>query len=341
VRALDDVTAVVLTIDEPYAQRALESVERQIPAVADVIVVSGTVPFHRALNEGAARVRTAHFVQVDADMILAPTCCSDLRACVAEGVGVVIGHLRDPLLGRVAGIKLFRADCFEHERFPDSISPDTDFGNAIARRGWTTIYAIKHPRPPVELLHVFGDHEPDYTPLYTFRKYELLGARHRHRRAALSLLNLFRALHASRHIAAPFALIGAARGISLPARNDLLAPHRVGADFGRLEGFLDARHDAAEAPAEVHTWPRLEVREAWRRGYRCGIELYRRAAAGAFMGSLKLLADEQGAVAWVALVGLCHGLFADEFDAAEVERAFALVNQVLPYPYRLRLDAEA
>jgi hypothetical protein len=31
-------------------------------------------------------------------------------------------------------------------------------------------------------------------------------------------------------------------------------------------------------------------------------------------------------------------VFADAADPAEMERAFALVNQVLPYPHRLRLD---
>lgn len=333
-----DVTAVVLTVDEPYTQRALASVERQAIPVAEVVVVRGTVPFHRALNEGAARVRTPYFVQVDADMVLDPTCCAELRACVAEGVGVAIGHLRDPLLGRVAGIKLFRTSCFEHERFPDSVSPDTDFGNAIARRGWSTVYALKVPAMAGDRLHVFGEHAPDYTPLYTFRKYALVGARHRYRRAAASLRELVRGLRASRHPAAFYALIGTAYGISLPDRNDLLEPWRRCPDFERLERFLAGGRAEAEPAAEVRGFALLNVRDAWRRGYACGIELYRRQAPGAFVASVNLLADEKGTIAWVALVGLCHGLFVDRLDGAEAERAFASLNQVLPYPHRLRLD---
>jgi hypothetical protein len=300
-----------------------------------VIEIRDRVPFHRALNEGAARVRTAYFVQVDADMVLDPTCCADLRACMAAGVGVVIGHLRDPLLGRVAGVKLFRAACFQEERFPDSISPDTDFGNAVARRGWTTVYAIKHAADP---RHVFGDHRPEYTPLYTFRKYELLGARHRYRRAAQSLRELFRGLFASRHEAALFAVIGAAQGISLEGGSDLLAPQRRGADFERLRNFIDAEEGVAGVPPAARAMAGANVREAWRQGYRYGVDLYRRRTPAELRGALNHLGAEQGTVAWVALVGICHGLFADEFDAAEVERAFTLVNQVLPYPHRLDLE---
>ena len=51
-----DVTAVVLSVGEPYTERALASVQRQVPAAADVVIVRGTVPFHRALNAGAGRV---------------------------------------------------------------------------------------------------------------------------------------------------------------------------------------------------------------------------------------------------------------------------------------------
>jgi hypothetical protein len=336
VTSLGDVTAVVLSTGESTAARALASVERQTPAAAEVIEVRGVTPFHRALNRGAARVRTAYFVQVDADMILDPSCCADLRACMANGVGVVIGQLRDPLLGRVAGIKLFRTACFAAERFPDSNSPDTDFGNAIARRGWTTIYAIKPA--PGEPRHVFGDHAPDYSPAYTFGKYELLGARHRYRRAARSLRELFRGLQASPHDAARFAVVGAARGISLPAERDLLTPARGGAEFARLASFLAAARGAAEPPAEIRALAQMDARAAWRGGYRCGVELYRRGAPGAFLAALDLLAEDDGTPAWAALVGLCQGVFADAADPAEMERAFALVNQVLPYPHRLRLD---
>jgi hypothetical protein len=331
-----DVTAVVLTLGEPYTERALASVERQVMPAAAVVVVRDTVPFHRALNEGAARVRTPYFVQVDADMILDPTCIADLRACMGERVGVAIGFLRDPLLDRVAGVKLFRATCFAHQQFADSISPDTDFYNAIAARDWRTVYALKLPGDPSATAHVFGDHRPEYSPPYTFRKYVLQGARHRHRRAAASLRELCRRLHASRHDCALFALIGTAHGIFLPTHGDLLAPFGIDAEFDRLQAFLHAAAADARPPAEVGDLAALKVRAAWRRAYRCGFELYRRRAPGAFLAALDHLAETDGVSAWVALVGICHGLFADAVDDERVERAWALLNRVLPAPYRRR-----
>ena len=336
-----DVTAVVLSLDEPYAGRAVASVECQTPAVADVLVVRRQVPFHRALNAGAAQVRTPYFVQVDADMVLDPTCCADLRACVADTVGVVIGHLRDPLIGRVAGVKLFRTACFAEEGFPDSISPDTDFGNAIARRGWATVYALKDPPMSGAPRHVLGDHQPDYTPLYTFRKFALHGARHRYRRAAVALRELAQRLHASRHEAALVALVGTAYGLSLPTGNDLLIPYAADADFERLARFLARPAGAPEIPIDIRAIERLGARAAWQRGYACGVELHRRQDVATFVAALRHLGDglggAHGTIAWVALAGLCQGLFADTVDPAAVGDAFARLNQVLPKPYRERV----
>jgi len=335
-----DVTALVLTLDEPYARRALASVERQRPAVADVVVVRGQTPFHRALNAGAARVGTPYFIQVDADMVLDPTCCADLRAAVADTVGVAVGHLRDPLVGRIAGVKLFRTACFADERFPDSISPDTDFGHAIARRGWATVYAVKYPSDPADPLHALGDHQPDYSPLYTFRKFALQGARHRYRRAAAGLERLAQRLHASAHQAALVALVGTAYGISLPAGRDLLTPFAADADFERLMRFLARPAGRPEVPPDLRSLEHLAAREAWHRGYACGVDLHRRRAGASFATALRHLGDRlgdaRGPIAWAAMAGLCHGLFADAVDPAAVDDAFALFNQVLPAPYRER-----
>src|SRR5262249_15375726 len=131
----NDVTALVLSIGEAYTERAIASVRRQTRPAADIVVVRGIHPFHRALNEGARRVHTPFFVQVDADMVLDATCIADLRACIADGVGIVVGHLRDPLQRRTVGIKLFRTCCFEAVQFMDSLSPDTDFGAVLEARG--------------------------------------------------------------------------------------------------------------------------------------------------------------------------------------------------------------
>src|SRR5262245_18448929 len=138
-----DVSAVVLTQGEATTEHAVASVRQQTLGVQDIIVIEHVTPFHRAPNVGAARTRTAFFIQVDADMILDANCVAALRGCFADDVGLVVGMLRDPLRGRTVGVKMFRAACFQLGSFPDSISPDTDFNDAIAEGGWKTIYALR------------------------------------------------------------------------------------------------------------------------------------------------------------------------------------------------------
>src|SRR5262245_15536075 len=122
--AISDVTALVLSLGEDYTERAIASVRRQSLPPAEIIVVRGISPFHRAFNSAVPRVRTEFFIQVDADMILDSTCIADLRRCISDKVGIVLGHLRDPLLGRVVGIKLFRKQCFDRVKLRDSLSSE-------------------------------------------------------------------------------------------------------------------------------------------------------------------------------------------------------------------------
>jgi len=133
---MSDVSAVVLSIGEPYTRRAVDSLASQTMPPEDVIVVEHVSPFCRAVNDGARRVRTPFFVQVDADMILDPGCIEVLRRHVRSDTGVVVGALRDSLAGQAIGVKLFRTECFQRLEMPDSISPDTDFGEMLPRHGW-------------------------------------------------------------------------------------------------------------------------------------------------------------------------------------------------------------
>jgi len=343
--ATGDVTAVLLTVDEPYAARARGSAERQTLAFADVVVVRGVVPFHRALNQGAAQVRTPYFMQIDADMVLDPTCCADLRAAIAARAGVVVGHLRDAMLGRIAGIKLFRSACFAPDQFPDSISPDTDFYNAIERRGWSTVYAIQPAAVTGDWPHVFGEHAPDYSSLYTFRKFTLLGARHRYRRAAVQVRQLLHRLHNSPHPMARIGVIGTAYGIGLPTLHDALTPAEGSPEHARLEQFLARCRGEAAPPAALRDVAALAIPQAWSAGCRCGATLYRDEAAAVFVAAVRhlcdALSDVRGTPALVALAGLCHGLLAERVDEAAASAALAQVNTVLPAPYRMPAIAVA
>jgi len=105
---VSDVGAVVLHLNEPFWPLALASLDKQTLSVAQTVVLTGISPFYRALNEAAARMEMPYFVQVDADMQLDPHCVQSLRALMSEDCACVVGHLRDPLMGRIVGVKLFR-----------------------------------------------------------------------------------------------------------------------------------------------------------------------------------------------------------------------------------------
>jgi hypothetical protein len=324
-----DVTALVLSIGEPYTERAIASVRRQTPPVADLVIVRGVHPFHRAINEGVRRVHTPFFIQVDADMILDDTCVTDLRACMANRVGIVVGHLRDPLRRRVVGVKLFRTCCFETVCFEDSLSPDTDFGAALDTRGWHSIYALKGTSGPLDDRHAFGEHSPDYTPLYTFSKFLIEGARLRYRRAGGAARGLFRSLCASPHCAARFALIAAAHGIFVESARDLLRPYEPTADFSFLERLLRTVPSRGDGQRR---WDDVE-QDYWRmfrRGYRAGVDIRAQQESATLVATIDELAPQRDVAAWVAVVGVCHGIFVPEYDEGAVERSFDLLAALLP-----------
>src|SRR6267143_324962 len=216
-----EVTAVVLSIGEPTTARAIESVKRQTVALKEIVLIEGIAPFHRALNEGVGRVTTPLFVQVDADMILDPDCVESLAACLADNVAVVVGQLRDPLYGRVEGIKLFRTESVRRYPFRDSISPDTDFVREIGQQGWAVIYALRYPEGERAQWHTLGEHDPGYAPRYTYTKHVVKGRRLRYREDGTAVRDHLQVLHASTHPASLIAEIALAHGLFLDGEGDL------------------------------------------------------------------------------------------------------------------------
>jgi hypothetical protein len=327
-----DVTALVLSLGEDFLERAIASVRRQTLPAAEIVVVHGLSPFHRALNSGASRVHTEYFIQVDADMILDDTCIADLRAGMSDGVGMVIGHLRDPLLGRLVGIKLFRTRCFEQVRHPDSVSSETDFAEDIERQGWARLYALKYTGKWPVGLHTFGEHCPDYDPCYTFCKFLREGAKARYRKAWSGLRRKFRQLHASGHGAATIAAIAAAHGIFVKEDRDFHGPSARSEEFDFLERFLHAPALAKAAPVVQGDLRQRDLSQGFKRAYALGIRLRRQQAPAAFIACMRRLQRTDDIASWVALVGLCQGLFVDEYREAEAAEALALLGGLLHGP---------
>ena len=323
---MGDITVVALTIGEPYLERALASAQRQTLPPAAMVVIRGMSPFHRALNAGAAQVQTPFFVQLDADVILDDSCLAELRALMGDDVSIVSGLLRDPIVGRTIGVRLYRTACFADVQIRDSISPDIDFTNDTARLGWLRRSALHWRGPERADWHTFGDHRPDYTPLYTYSKFRLEGVRSRYRRREGRAHLMLRRLCPSAHPAANLALIATAHGFFAREQGDLLAPYRPTADFEALQDFLAAADGAPgpTAPAESDD-PRQRFRDA----YAYGVACRQQRAPAAFVTQLERLKRGADRHDWLALVGLCHGVFQDADSAESARAAYAALAEIL------------
>ncbi len=321
--ARPEVTALMLTIGEPTFERARASVLRQTHPVRDIVVVENVHPFHRAFNEGAARVRTPFFVQVDADMILDDDCVESLLVRFAEGVGSVVCHLRDALYGRVEGIKMYRTACVGGG-LPDSISPDTDFHDRMARDGWATVYALRHDDRDHEAWHTFGEHRPDYTPFLGYARHVVDGRRWRYRGNAPALRHHFHLLHRSTHPAALISHVALAHGLFLPGESDLLDRYQPDADYQRIVELLArAARPGARAPRARSRLPSLTAKQAFRRSYRRGIAIAQHGCRRDLEDELARLHATLHPWAWLMQAALCQGLFVDRFDPLRCEREWS------------------
>jgi len=326
---MSDISAVVLSMGETTTQRTLDSLKTQSSLPEEVILVKHVTPFHRALNMGASKVKTEFFVQVDSDMIPDPNCFESLRECMTEDVGIAVGHLRDPLVGRTVGIKMFRKRCFEKVKFPDTISPDTDFRDRILRGGWKCVYVLGFNEGSPNLWHTFGEHQPNYTANYTYSKYLLEGKRYVYRNDSGGFRAHFRKLHKSTHSAALLAEVAMAHGIFLGSENDLLRPYGKQEEVEFLQVFLagegGGEADEFDLAGIVQFNPDVQFRDF----YRLGIRLRAGNSPQGFKGCIDKLKQAPEKMAWVAIVALCHGLLSEKYEEGKFRDDYAMFRNFL------------
>ncbi|HEX4936324.1 MAG TPA: glycosyltransferase family A protein [Gemmatimonadaceae bacterium] len=320
---MSDVSVVLLTMGEASTERALASVQRQTLSAAAVIEVRGVRPFHRALNTGAMQVTTAFFVQVDADMVLDPTCLEQLHLAIQgdPAIGVAVGFLRDPLVGRVSGIRLFRRACFDQVAFGDTISPDTDWLQAIAARGWRDVYALAYAGRGPDTLHTFGEHAPEYTFTYTWRKYVMEGARYRYRADLGGVRWHLGLLARSPHPMARVARLALLQGVTSDAEGDALGGAWTDGSADDLEQFLRTTAQASWLLPVVQLTALLGPRPGYVMGRAIGRVLRRRGAAPTLWRALSILSSSRRRHAWIPQAGLCRGIMASSGTSAAGEVA--------------------
>lgn len=307
---MTDLSAVVLTLGESTTGDALASIARQTLPPADVVVVDGVTPFHKALNSGAARINSRFFVQVDSDMILDDDCFAALRECVVDEVGLVVGHLGDPMIGRIQGVKLFRTECFRTTQFRNTVSPDTDFAAEAAGAGWQTLFALDYADDSGRGRHTFGVHRPDYTPHYTFCKYTIEGRRYRYRSNPRGLLWNMKCLRRSGHPMAVIARLALGNGIFMDEDGDMLTRFGHSDDYARLTAFMESRdtrleQDAVDLPPAADT-----PADAFLRGMHRALYAREKRAFGYVERLLDELRDQETSNSWWFEIGLARGLLA-------------------------------
>lgn len=327
---MSNITAVLLTIGEETTQRAIDSIKRQTLQPEEIIIIENITPFHKALKLGASKVKSEFFVQVDSDMILDEDCFEKLRGCMRQNLGIVAGHLRDPLTGRACCIKMYRKECFEYVHFSDSISPDTDFREDILKHGWMAVYALRFVGKFKMLWHTFGEHRPDYTPLYTFSKYSLEGKRSRYRKKVGDMISKLTKLKDSSHEVALIAQIAMCYGIFMKEETDMLKPFTESEDFNFLERFLKS-----PGSYEINKFKPLDLlfhtpKTVFKEYYKLGIDLRKANASPAFKYILDLLNKSHDDFAWIAKVGLCHGLFSEDYSKEVFEKDYIILKEFVP-----------
>jgi hypothetical protein len=324
-----DISAVLLTIGEPSMERALEAIKRQTLRPAEVVIVRDVRPWHKAINAGAARVATPFFVQVDSDMILDADCLEQLRHRMRPRVGEVIGMLRDPLMGMVSGVKLYRTECFRQVGMPDSIAPDTDHYQQMRKRGWKAALARRGLSTPLSKVLVLGEHDPSYTPEYTYHKYLIEGCRYHYRQSHLGIRWHFAKLEESKHPSALIAQIGLAHGIFLDSSQDLLGRGELPSHhFAELAWFFEHADD--KSFATIHRPASNVSVQVYSEYFGLGCAIFKERRPQALEHCVKALGNTRGNdAAWIAKIGLFRGLLGQRSNAHRQENDFLSLQRFL------------
>jgi hypothetical protein len=293
-------------------------------------VVRDVFPFHRALNTGAAQVRTPFFLHVDADMILDEDCIAALRPLITDRVGVVQGRLRDPLCGTIAGIRLVRTECWVETPYADSIAPESCFAQDLAKNGWWSVDALRYESANSPVWHSFGEHSPTYDLVYTLSKFRIKGARYRELGRADLLQQMTECLPRSAHPAALTALLGLTHGVFclVGSTRDVLHRYTRDAEHAFLERFLarSAKSEGCVAPLALTASPRAGAFQAC---YRRGAELGRIGGAADLRAVLGSLEGASPDLRLAALLGLGHGFFHSLRAGDSLDTDLGILDKIL------------
>lgn len=152
---LSKVEAFLITTGERTSIEAYNSIMNQSMPVNKIVVLRDISGIHNSLNALHERISSEYFIKVDADMILKRNCVETLYKILKKDPQLysVQGYLKDPLLGRIWGIHMFRAGCVKDYRYSDTIGTDAEFEKTMENKGYRQIKYKK----------ILGIHHPEYS----------------------------------------------------------------------------------------------------------------------------------------------------------------------------------
>ncbi len=322
--ARPQVTALLLTIGETTFQGVRDAVERQTTPFDDVVVVENVSPFTSAFNEGVSRIKTPFFVQCDADMVLDSTCLEVLLSHVAPKTGMVVGYLRDPLQGRVRGVKLFRTHCCKLYPRVNRSDRELVFQNELQRNGWVIEYVEENGI-------TVGTHEPDLRDLvYHFERFKCKGAKI-HARGdwydlAFRLMQLTRTEHPEVAQMSAAALIC---GCHVVIKEDFLTVFTASPEYRLWQERFDVEKSESAQPS----YPSLSIFSFFP-GYRMGVSL-RKTSGKVQMNRLFTDCLRTNKISrWAYFLGMCSATF----NRSETVKENAFTRFVWWFPFLLYLQ---
>lgn len=329
---MNNLTAILLTMGERTTRAAIQSLCNQSLKADELIIVENISPFHKAINHGVSRVKTDFLLQLDADMILDKDCILNLMMNMNDGVGIVLGQLRDCLMGAESGVKIFRTRCFDNTNFKNSISPDTDLYLDIISNGWEIKRALYQSREDNygKYWFTFGDHLPDYTPLHVYRRYYLLGRRYRYRRDLPTFLWRLEQLEAVNHSLSVIAQVSMCHGIFSCEETDQLDEklYSENQDFKLLCKFLNGKRNNQKYMLNIPEPAQQSPAQIFSQYYKAGTEFKKNNNLECFLRYLQLLDNRLYSNNWIAKIAMCHGLFSDKDDTLTVEEKFGFLKEL-------------
>jgi hypothetical protein len=174
------ISALLLTIGEPTTAEAHQALQNQTLPLQQISIIKNERPFSSAFNLGVSSIESEFFIQCDADMILDPNCAEVLLSRMNDQTGMVVAYLRDPLQGKVRGVKLYRTACCKKYPFENHLDCEDMFRKRLLQNHWN-VEIIKNDR-------TLGKHAPDANDsIYQFERFKHMGAKIAARKAWFDL----------------------------------------------------------------------------------------------------------------------------------------------------------